>query len=85
VRAFLAAGLGPVLHVDFETRLPEIYHSRVSPVFPAYAAAFLWEDDISVSPLAVLPESFPAADSLPQSLAFLRAFLREEKAPVPSP
>jgi hypothetical protein len=74
VSAFLAAGLGPVLHVDFETNLPEIYHPQVSPVFPAYAAAFLWDD---AGTTAAPDGAFSAAcsDAIPGSLAFLHAYL----------
>ncbi|MDR1818413.1 MAG: beta-ketoacyl synthase chain length factor [Puniceicoccales bacterium] len=76
VFAFLAAGHGAVLHVDFETRLPAPYHEHVSPVFPPYAAAFVWRKAAGSADLRpVLRPAPPTPPPLPPALAFLRDHL----------
>ena len=80
VLSLLHAGYSRVLLVDFDGQLPDFYHAGLPPQMPVwpYALALVIEAGETLS-CETHANRRPEEPALPQSLQFLRHYLRDER------
>ena len=80
VLSLLHAGYSRVLLVDFDGLLPDFYHAGLPPQMPVwpYALALVIEAGNTLSCETHVNRA-PEEPALPQSLQFLRHYLRDER------
>lgn len=80
VLSLLHAGYSRVLLVDFDGLLPDFYHAGLPPQMPVwpYALALVIEAGNTLSCETHVNRT-PEEPALPQSLQFLRHYLRDER------